>query len=169
MTVCLLKSRLNAGQVAKPLDELAARLKIFSELWEKTKPAGTELEYVRTFVIMGIIREDVAKDRVDTEDIYDLCRRTAPGSPRARVLNDQAWHETVEAATVSRADTSIEGKYRIEGVAGGEYFVYAMYYNKFSLIEWLFPLKVDKQGELTCDLHNNKARTIYNKKPGDDD
>lgn len=107
-----------------------------------------------------------ADDPIDLKQIHTLIRKLyTTAKPRDVLTIDEIWPVAAAAGLAAQGDTSLDGRFKIEDLKGGEYYVYSLYMNELSIIEWLFPLTVDKP-EVTCDLHNNKAFLIHNK--GDD-
>jgi hypothetical protein len=101
---------------------------------------------------------------VDLKKVHELIRLTAFGTARAKIVGDELWPKVVAKAFTGKAETSIEGRYSLGPVPGGEYYVYALYQTEWGVIEWMFPLRVEKDGPVVCDLHNNKAFLIVNEK-----
>jgi hypothetical protein len=96
--------------------------------------------------------------------VYDAARAVQGDNAfgAKAVVGDRVMPLFLRESGAQSVNTDVRGHYSIEGLTGGSYYVYALYYTDGSLIEWMAPLTVDKAGPLAFDLHNNKARLILN-------
>ena len=72
------------------------------------------------------------------------------------------WPKAVAEIKHYIAYTNVDGKYRLENVQGGRYYLYSTYRTAFSIAEWMIPLELDSS-EKTVDLFNANASLILNK------
>jgi hypothetical protein len=111
--------------------------------------------------ILGYVNDEQT-ETVESAKLYAITRLLQGSDTRLQVLQDRIWPEFLASITPRKTETSISGKYRIEGLKGGSYRVYALHWTEKGVMEWMTPFAVDKAGELTCDLHNRKAMIIIN-------
>jgi len=101
---------------------------------------------------------------IDTKRIYDLCRSTAFGMGGVdRVRGEDLWPKTASRCKVRETVSNIEGKYKFEDITGGKYYIYAMHSSEYFVVEWLIPVLINGSGDISCDLHNERATLILNK------
>ncbi len=110
----------------------------------------------------GLQRFLESGDDATVEGLYKVIRGIVTGNTKKEILTDAYWPAVLKIATVSTAETDIEGKYKIDVIPGGKYYAWCVYSKKNSLIEWIAPLVLDSPGEHKLDLHNNKAALILN-------
>ena len=75
----------------------------------------------------------------------------------------ETWPEIVSHSIVKSAETDVNGRYQFESIPWGEYYVYSMYNDRFSIAEWLVKITVKKSGRFKIDLKNNNAEHIHSK------
>ncbi len=101
---------------------------------------------------------------IDTNEIYSSCRLTAFGmAGMVRIVEDRLWPDAVSRCQVRETTTNIDGKYKFENVTGGKYYLYALHATEYFVVEWLVPIVIDRSGELSFDLFNERAALIINK------
>jgi protocatechuate 3,4-dioxygenase beta subunit len=64
---------------------------------------------------------------------------------------------------VAKATTGIEGKYTFQGVAPGEYVVYAQHKTNFFAVDWCIEVRVQAGYMVRLDLFNENASRLVNK------
>jgi hypothetical protein len=101
---------------------------------------------------------------VDMRGIYATIRTLGfRGKRMDGVLSDEFWPELVSSYALREATTNIDGKYRLEDVGGGHYYLYARHSTDRSVAEWMIPVLIDKSEPVECDIYNEKASLIFNK------
>ena len=77
-------------------------------------------------------------------------------------------HPTGRATELGHDPTSdIDGKYRMENVSGGNYYLYAIHASNISFVEWMKKIRISESGTTTVDFSNDSAEVIANKFSGD--
>lgn len=80
-------------------------------------------------------------------------------------LNPEIMNIAVAPFVLKVAITDVDGKYTINGVPKGLYYVYAVYKSSFSVAYWLIPVQVENSKSIKIDIYNANAEEIHNKKP----
>lgn len=166
-------------QVPKALDKMVAKAALFPALarFEAAKETGAAKSEAEALVRQYETVEKVVKQFADPNSDRPLESREVLLVVRGihgdtlsngkHIVSDAIWPLFLEESGARFAETNISGHFTLEGLPGGWYYVYALYYTDNNLIEWLVPLKVEKSGPLTFNLHNDKARVILNNRQKD--
>ena len=102
---------------------------------------------------------------MDVKRLFIAARSTAFGTDGIdRIVKDEVWDRAMSRLKPRESVTDIDGKYKLSGIAGGRYYIYARHATEYSVVEWLIPIVVDKSENMECDLFNEKAILIENKK-----
>ena len=79
------------------------------------------------------------------------------------VPEDSLWPSIVMRIGMQNATTNVDGKYEIDGVHGGRFYLHAIHATDLRLVEWLVPVDIDDNGSLEVNLYNANANLIINK------
>jgi hypothetical protein len=103
----------------------------------------------------------------DEVDIKPLLEDARSSTQRMSELSaDLLWPVIVLLTMEAHTVTSIDGKYELKNVKGGDYYLFASNTTEYSYVDWLVPVSVRDAEPLKIDLYNQTARHIKNK--GDD-
>ena len=69
--------------------------------------------------------------------------------------------EVVPANTVKQVRTGADGKYTIDGLAEGDYFLHAFINTDVIFVEWIAPVHVTAGTTASVDMFNDNAAVIY--------
>ncbi len=107
---------------------------------------------------------------IDVKGLWSLIRLDTmgptgtPNDERYQLLRDDAvWPIVVRRAAIATTETGIDGKFSMEKIKGGRYYVVAEYFTEHAFIEWILDISVEKSGIMTVNLHNKNADMILNK------
>lgn len=85
------------------------------------------------------------------------------GVEEAKTLLNK-WHpegsSTVPISPIKTTSTNVDGKYVIADCPSGKWFLYAVVASGKIWVDWLVPIEVRANEELSIDLFNDNARTI---------
>ncbi len=102
---------------------------------------------------------------MDVKRLFIAARSTAFGTDGIdRIVKDEVWDRAMSRLQPRESVTDIDGKYILSEIPGGRYYIYARHATDYSVVEWLIPIVVDKSENMACDLFNEKAILIENKK-----
>lgn len=107
---------------------------------------------------------------VDMHSAYLMCRESTEGLSAKNqeiqylaVKGDPLWLAAAMMTRTKSAETGVDGRYRIEGVQGGDYLLYAFFLSEISCVEWCVPISIEKPGEIAVDFKNSNAEIIINR------
>ena len=110
---------------------------------------------------------DNDKDEIkNVRKVYDIVKRHKKICDMCvyrATKKDNLWPRVLACLLVLETKTDIAGKYKIENIKRGDYFLYALYETSFSLIEWLVPVEDSHSKNISLDLYNDNAIRIVNK------
>jgi len=69
--------------------------------------------------------------------------------------------EVVPANTVKQVRTGADGKYTVDGLADGDYFLHAFIDTDVIFVEWIAPVHVTAGTTASVDMFNDNAAVIY--------
>jgi hypothetical protein len=159
LEIAVLKRYVDAGAIADVLKEARSRA-AFSPSFYRSSTADKHSadESAERLLLLA------PKHPVDLREVYKICRTAAYGSRNFDgVIGDALWPRVVAKLQVRKANTSIEARYKLEGIKGGQYYLYAMHSTSHALVEWMSPITVDKSGDVSFDFFNGSADLIMNK------
>lgn len=79
-------------------------------------------------------------------------------------INPEIMNIAVAPFVFKIAKTDVDGKYIINDVPKGVYYIYAVYKSSFSVAYWLIPVKVESSDPIKIDIYNANAEEIHNEK-----
>jgi len=97
-------------------------------------------------------------NQMGVQEVQTLLRNCAPFGRYGVSLFSA---EVVPANTVKQARTGLEGKYTIDGLADGDYFLHAFINTDVVFVEWIIPVNVTAGATATVDLFNDNAFINY--------
>ena len=176
MRVCVMPKKIDARPIVSLVSELVPQWEESVTVWEgfakdedksrkehpeiyKDSPNPVQEDLVRSQNNVQILRRFLqsAPTEMDTLDAYVLLnRRYCTGQHRFDVLVPDAVAET---------KTNVEGRYALQNVPGGSYYLYAAVETSNILVEWMIPLNVTSNGPIQIDLFNDNAATVQNRNP----
>jgi hypothetical protein len=179
LTVAIIPSHIERYKIADVFSGIASKTEAMAKVYEESEEAGNDngfslLDRARARVVAGWLvklADQPADQPADCKALHDVIRafpfrdEDEDGAERMDAIeNDRLWPAVVKACRPRIFNTDIEGRYRVDGVKGGTYYLWAIHRNAFSLMEWLIPLKIDRDGEFKQDFFNESAVEILNRK-----
>ena len=92
-----------------------------------------------------------AAGTAETQAVYPAITPRVIGAPPS----DTEW---------GSGQTNVDGKFVIDKVQAGDYYLVSSFESGTLLIEWIIPIRVEGDKETTVDLYNETAAYIYEKK-----
>jgi hypothetical protein len=158
--------------VLKRADRLDAQIKSLEASGQDASDCRKQGKlYVNLAATFFLMKDYDPDELVDVTKLYVLIRQAQTGDEAIisdakkydAITWDIFWPEAMTKFDARKAVTNIDGKFKIDGVRGGKYLLYAKHVTEYSLIEWLVSLEVGQSGEVSKDLFNEDAILILNK------
>lgn len=89
------------------------------------------------------------------DELFRLCQRPPSGGV--------SLNPVIEESAVARVTTDAEGKYSVEDLSNGKYFIHAVFITELHAVQWLVPVTVSGN-DVKIDLFNDNAVMIHNRR-----